>query len=263
MKERIITALVLIFLFLPILVIGGWPFQALVAIAAILTLAELLAMRNLKLLSAEGITASLAIVALIYLDQLQAFIPFLTGDFILLASLLILLVCLIFSKAVTNISDVLLVFFGISYFGNAFKTAFDLRELGLLIMIYILMTVWATDTFAYFIGMKFGRHKLAPHISPNKTIEGSLGGTLVALVIGVIVFQFLPVQMEYWRLIVLTLFISLSGQMGDLIESSIKRYYNVKDSGSILPGHGGLFDRLDSVIFVMNVVSLLMSINFI
>ncbi len=111
------------------------------------------------------------------------------------------------------------------------------------------------------IGRKLGRHKLAPHISPNKTWEGSIGGTLVATVIVGLYAYFYP-QGNYSLLttILLIVIVSVIGQFGDLVESALKRYYGVKDSGKILPGHGGILDRFDSLLLVLPALHLL---NFI
>lgn len=119
------------------------------------------------------------------------------------------------------------------------------------VMLAVLCT-WATDIGAYLIGTRFGRHKLAPRISPNKSVEGAVGGLgasmLVAVVLGV-VFA-LPLRM----LLLLGAVISVAGQVGDLLESVLKREANVKDSGKLIPGHGGILDRFDSLVVVVPIV---------
>lgn len=116
-----------------------------------------------------------------------------------------------------------------------------------------LLASFATDIGAYFVGRRFGKHRLAPGISPGKTVEGSLGGMLVSflalflytsLVRGVFPFGIL-------ELILFSLLLSLAAQLGDLTESMFKRYCGVKDSGNFLPGHGGLLDRIDSLLFTL------------
>ncbi len=108
------------------------------------------------------------------------------------------------------------------------------------------------------IGRKLGRNKLAPHVSPNKTWEGSIGGTVVATII-VGVFAYFYPQGNYSLLttVLLTIVLSVFGQLGDLVESALKRYYGVKDSGKILPGHGGILDRFDSLLLVLPALHLL------
>ncbi|MGI6678534.1 MAG: phosphatidate cytidylyltransferase [Dehalobacterium sp.] len=108
---------------------------------------------------------------------------------------------------------------------------------------------WTTDTGAYCCGRLFGRHKLSPTISPNKTVEGALGGTLLCLIVVYAAKGFFP-QIPLQVLITLGGVCSVAGQMGDLMESAIKRWVGVKDSGNIIPGHGGILDRFDSLTLV-------------
>ncbi|NEM04398.1 phosphatidate cytidylyltransferase, partial [Escherichia coli] len=120
---------------------------------------------------------------------------------------------------------------------------------GFLLILIVLATV-ISDTGAYLIGSFFGKHKLAPILSPNKTIEGSLGGVLASgflIFIIVSLFPFLPMTPVVGGFI--AIIIAIASQFGDLIESGMKREFNVKDTGTILPGHGGILDRFDSLIF--------------
>ena len=120
------------------------------------------------------------------------------------------------------------------------------------------MIVWITDSGAYLIGRKLGKHKLAPHVSPNKTWEGSIGGSLVSVIVVGLYLAFSPVKFAYGLpiMLLLTVVLSVGGQIGDLIESAFKRHYGVKDSGKILPGHGGILDRFDSLLFVLPLMHL-------
>ncbi|WKB34841.1 phosphatidate cytidylyltransferase [Terrilactibacillus sp. S3-3] len=150
-------------------------------------------------------------------------------------------------------------FFSAFYIGFAFFLLVHLRFEGLLLVFFIQIVIWSTDSGAYFVGRKWGKTKLAPHISPNKTIEGAIGAIIVALIIACL-FQLVihePLFSSWWLLGVITVVISVFGQLGDLAESAIKRYYQVKDSGKILPGHGGLFDRFDSLIFILPILYLI------
>ncbi len=124
----------------------------------------------------------------------------------------------------------------------------------LIVAVFIL--VWSNDTFAFLIGKNFGKHKLLERISPNKTIEGFVGGILGALFAGFVIFNLLenyrPMDAEtypLWIWIVMAIIVSVFGTIGDLIQSKFKRQAGVKDSGIIMPGHGGLYDRLDSIIY--------------
>jgi len=124
------------------------------------------------------------------------------------------------------------------------------------LIIFVFVLIWANDTFAYLIGKRFGKHKLLERISPKKTIEGFFGGMTGAIIAGLVIY-FLINQSEYmekpldklWVWIVLAVIIAIFGTIGDLIQSKIKRQAGVKDSGTIMPGHGGIYDRLDSIIY--------------
>ena len=123
------------------------------------------------------------------------------------------------------------------------------------IIIAVFVLMWANDTFAYLIGSKFGKHKLMPRVSPKKTVEGFFGGMLGALGVGFVAFKvienFVPVTENYelWVWACLAIIVSVFGTIGDLIQSRFKRQAGVKDSGIIMPGHGGMYDRLDSIIY--------------
>ena len=123
-----------------------------------------------------------------------------------------------------------------------------------------LLSAWLNDTFAYFVGRKFGKHKLAPNISPKKSVEGAIGGILfcdlTAVIIG-LVFKFLVMpdaNVNFWALILLGVIDAPVSILGDLSFSLIKRNYGIKDYGSIFPGHGGMLDRFDSIIFTAPVL---------
>lgn len=128
-------------------------------------------------------------------------------------------------------------------------------------VIAIFILIWANDTFAFVVGKSIGKHKLFERISPKKTIEGFLGGLIFAIIFSVLIakwFIFEPVLL--WTGI--SLVVSIFGTVGDLIESKFKRLAGVKDSGKIMPGHGGILDRLDSIIFVAPFVFLLYQILY-
>ncbi|MER2233940.1 MAG: phosphatidate cytidylyltransferase, partial [Leuconostoc mesenteroides] len=122
---------------------------------------------------------------------------------------------------------------------------------------------WITDSGAYMVGRAIGKNKLAPKISPNKTWEGSIGGSMVAIIVIpalFTIFHWLP-DYNFIELLAFTAILSIAGQLGDLIESGFKRHYGVKDSGNILPGHGGILDRFDSMLIVMPMMAVLGILN--
>lgn len=119
-------------------------------------------------------------------------------------------------------------------------------------MLFVL--IWSSDSFAYFAGRMFGKHKMAPTISPKKTWEGFAGGVVCTLILGYFIEQNMPELRGNW--IIMGLLVSVFAPLGDLVESQFKRTFGVKDSGNIIPGHGGVLDRLDSFIICAPVVYL-------
>lgn len=116
------------------------------------------------------------------------------------------------------------------------------------LIIGIFIMIWVSDSFAYLVGKSLGRHKLFPSVSPKKTIEGSLGGLVFTMLAAYLLSRYVPVlDTTQWMIMAITLVVM--GSFGDLIESKLKRAAGIKDSGAILPGHGGMLDRLDSLVF--------------
>ena len=141
--------------------------------------------------------------------------------------------------------------------------------------IYTLLAVWAGDIFAYFVGKSLGRHRMSPEISPKKTWEGAVASIVASVIIGTLWIQHAPAissallrmglidrrdgmfgleQPQLWPIILLSAVVNLAAQLGDLVESLIKRGAGVKDSGTLLPGHGGMLDRIDAMLFAVPVV---------
>ncbi|NQT09874.1 MAG: phosphatidate cytidylyltransferase [Desulfobacteraceae bacterium] len=120
---------------------------------------------------------------------------------------------------------------------------------GIAWIFFLLTLVFAGDTGAFYVGRLFGRHKLCPAVSPGKTIEGAIGGLAATLGAGLIFMNYFLKSFPLWPGILFFLSIGVIGQLGDLFESELKRYAGVKDSGSILPGHGGILDRIDALLF--------------
>jgi phosphatidate cytidylyltransferase len=155
------------------------------------------------------------------------------------------------SKALPRAS---LLIVGVVYVFGSWKCAIPLRELNPHWLMYGLMLNWVGDTGAYFVGRKLGRHKLAPRVSPNKSWEGAFASVIVsALVGGVYLLRFIP-GITVPHALAITILANLAGQVGDLAESAMKRGAGVKDSGTILPGHGGFLDRVDSTLFALPVI---------
>ena len=155
----------------------------------------------------------------------------------------------------TNVQDIAVTFFGICYI-PLFLMYLPLlmgSENGKILIWFVIIAAWGTDIFAYIIGKKLGKHKFSK-ISPNKSIEGCIGGTLGAIIIALIytfcINACLKMNINYLFITVITLLLSVVGQLGDFSASSIKRYVGIKDFSNLLPGHGGMLDRIDSLIFI-------------
>ncbi|XMB85646.1 phosphatidate cytidylyltransferase [Mycoplasmatota bacterium WC44] len=141
------------------------------------------------------------------------------------------------------------------YIGFGVGSIVVLKTIDTRVLVYLAIVIATTDTFAYIFGVNFGKHKLAPTISPKKSIEGSVAGVIFATVFGALYIYFSGMLTEFPNILVniyiaviLTIIVSIVGQIGDLFASKVKRTYNVKDFGTIFPGHGGVLDRFDSLI---------------
>jgi phosphatidate cytidylyltransferase len=145
---------------------------------------------------------------------------------------------------------------GIIYIGWMLSHFVALRGLehGREWVLFALFVTFASDSAAYFIGRSFGRHPLAPDISPRKTREGAVGGVIGAVIAGLLLVLILDLPISYGAAALLAIAVSVFGQIGDLFESLFKRNMGVKDSGNAMPGHGGFLDRIDSVVFAGAVV---------
>ncbi|MBC2575841.1 phosphatidate cytidylyltransferase [Peptostreptococcus canis] len=163
-------------------------------------------------------------------------------------------------KQKRNVIDVSITFSGIFYVCFCFNyiiMTIDNINKGHIYVWLIFIIAFATDIFAYFVGKNYGKHKLIPDISPKKTIEGSIGGILGSVAFCVLFG--LIFRLPFGSMVLLSFVGSVIAQMGDLIASSIKRYVGIKDYGKIIPGHGGVLDRFDSVILVAPYVYLVLT----
>ena len=143
---------------------------------------------------------------------------------------------------------------GVVYVFGCWKCARPLREANAHWLMYGLMLNWVGDIGAYYVGRPFGRHKLAPRVSPKKSWEGSVASVITSALVGTLyLYRFVP-AVPLWHAAGLTVLANVAGQLGDLAESAMKRGAKVKDSGSMLPGHGGFLDRVDSTLFALPVI---------
>ncbi|ETT85890.1 phosphatidate cytidylyltransferase [Viridibacillus sp. FSL R5-0477] len=254
MKQRIITGVIAAALFIPFVVLGGLPFSLLVYAMAAVGLYEILRMKGISLFSVQGILTLLTMFILLMPNDWEAKVLEVTSyskmEFLFLGAILLLIYTVLIKNKFTY-DEVGFVIISVLYVGMGFHYLIETRMEGLEYVIYALVIVWTTDSGAYFVGRKLGKNKLWPEISPNKTIEGFVGGIVTAIVFAILFQLIVGIETTYVTLIIVTVIASIFGQLGDLVESAIKRHYDVKDSGKILPGHGGILDRFDSLLFVL------------
>lgn len=257
MKQRIITAIIAGAVFLPIVIYGGLPFVIFVYLLAAVGLYEALRMKGFSLTSIPGFLSFLLILVLLVPSAWMPAEPMLSKVEILLLIALLLLTYTVLSKNKFTFDDVGFMLISTIYVGMGFYFLIEVREISLAYVFFALIVIWVTDSGAYFIGKALGKNKLWPEISPNKTVEGSVGGVICAIVVAVI-FQFtVGFEHSLFITILIASILSVVGQIGDLAESALKRHYQVKDSGSLLPGHGGILDRFDSLLFVLPLLHIL------
>jgi phosphatidate cytidylyltransferase len=224
-------------------------FTGLVALAGCVSLLELYRLcfetSSRRLAVVIGLLGCLALI-------LGAHEPALVQTGLLIAVLSVLSIpVLVQAPLIESVRDGALVLTGMLYIGLTLSYLVGIRLLpqGELLLFFLLLVTWAADTAAYYVGTLCGRRALAPRISPKKTVEGLIGGLIGATIVAYAArWSFLP---EFSKLdaLVLAACLTLAGLWGDLVESAIKRSVGVKDSGALLPGHGGMLDRLDSLLF--------------
>ena len=214
-------------------------------------------MANIDTKSLPSIATYIGTLSIVYYHMIASYIPEQLSDGIIpvFAVLLLLISTVIvpgfnFTKA--GISALTM-----GYVGVGSQAAIIIRQEDLAIFVFILLVIVSTDIGAYFIGSKIGKRKLAPLLSPNKSVEGSIGGIVLALLTTSIYLNFITLPYSYIIMLLIAIILSITGQFGDLLESAFKRHFGVKDSGTILPGHGGILDRFDSILFTLSMALIL------
>lgn len=261
MKQRIITAVVAFFVLLPVLIFSdAFIFPLGLAVCAVLSVWEMFAcvgLKNAWLFTAPMYVLGAAFPFLIrYLPDRDLLAPIAICAAVVWT--LYAFTVLIFSHGKYPLEAVFVASFSLFYIFigfNAILFIHDCEPGGKYLYYICFLGAWITDIFAYFCGRAFGKHKLIPDVSPKKTVEGSIGGTvfciLVMVIFGFVVEKLVPeISANLLIFAVAGVLIAVVSQIGDLSMSVIKRKYGVKDYGFIFPGHGGVLDRFDSVIAV-------------
>ena len=253
--KRVSTALIGFPIVAGLLIFGNkYVIDALFAVVSLFALYEYNHALKLKAKPVQWIGyVACILIAFIHIIPIQHLITII--GILIPSTVLILFLHVIISNMKINIVDIALTLFGICYIVLflLFLPILMGRENGKLLVWYIIFAAWGTDVFAYFVGKKFGKHKFSP-VSPKKSIEGCVGGAFGALVLFVLYTIFLNVHhdmgINYCLIAVIAVLLSLIGQVGDFSASTIKRYVGIKDYSNLFPGHGGMLDRIDSVIFI-------------
>ncbi|MHC8518188.1 phosphatidate cytidylyltransferase [Weissella confusa] len=259
MKTRVITAIVALAIFLPILYVGGIWIQVAASVLAVIAAAEVVLMRKTLLVDFGAILTMVGALVMTLpvglWDAIQAPVVLHRSSLLYIFVILMLLHTVI-AKNKFSFEDAGVFTLTMMYVGMGFGMMVAARNAGLDTLMFAFLIVWLTDSGAYMIGRKLGKHKLTK-ISPNKTWEGSIGGTVVAVIAAAVYTYFFPQGYSWPVMIIISIVLSVAGQFGDLIESGLKRFYKVKDSGNVLPGHGGILDRFDSMLIVLPLMYLI------
>lgn len=256
MKQRTISAIVALIIVIPIIIIGGDIFNLAVYIIALLGLKELLDIKESKKEIPLFIKLiSITFFTVIILSNFDSSILTLSMDYRIISGMFLAFLTptvLYHDRDKYSINDAFYLIGGIFFLAISMVLLINIRQSSLNVLIYLILITTITDTFAYITGMLIGKHKLLESISPKKTWEGTIGGTIFGTFVSTVFYvTVINPDMNLIKIIAITLFLSIIGQFGDLVFSAIKRYFNKKDFSNIMPGHGGILDRLDSTIFVL------------
>lgn len=249
MKKRIISALVALVISLPIIYNGGPLFYIFSILLSLIGLREIL-----NLITKDDFIKAISYLCFILIIGSNlfkdSFIDILNPNLICIIFLIYMISMLLKYKKL-NIKDAFYNMAIVIFLATAFSNLIITRNMGLNYLIYILILPFCNDIFAHLFGSKFGKHKINS-ISPNKSWEGCFFGLFFGTLISTLFYlQFINTEINILLLFLVNIFLSIISQLGDLFFSHIKRNYNIKDFSNLMPGHGGVLDRLDSVIFVV------------
>jgi len=260
MKKRSISAFFIVLILTISIAYGKWLFALLMGLCSVLGLYEFMGVKNIRKKKKLDFINLISYISLLLITLNNTFFSIDLTSLLMFSILGLTIPIIIYNNNEKyNINDCLYLISSIFILGIAFNSLILFREENINLCIYIFLISFMTDTYAYIGGMLIGKHKLTS-ISPKKTIEGSLVGTLMATVIGSCFYNMLINDLSFISIIFVSLLLSIISQFGDLFFSVVKRYYDKKDFSNLIPGHGGILDRLDSVIFVTLLLQFLINI---
>lgn len=264
MKKRILSAAIILAIVILLLIVGSWPFALGVGCVAILAFKEVIDLmeKEKKLPTLIKLLALISLLYIIFYNTSDLFKTFNASYQTFALLLLFLLTPSVFvKKGQYTTKDAFYLIGWIVLLGMFFNSLLVIVNNNLNLLIYLILITALNDTFALFFGMLIGKHKLLKDVSPKKTIEGSIGGLAIGSFVGIMFYiNVINPTISLSRLIIGTIALSVVGQIGDLLFSKIKREHKVKDFSNLIPEHGGVLDRLDSLIFVLIAFLLLFQI---
>lgn len=254
MKQRIISAIFIVLLSIPIIWLGNHIFRFSCGILACLALKELVDLKeHHKKIPHTVFFLSVLLLMLFLLAGVNQDFFYLELNFncAALLFLLLFLPCIFYKEENYSAHEAMYLFGSILFLALFFNSLIFIRSFNVWLLVYLIFIAIFTDTFAYLIGSRIGKHKCSPTISPNKTWEGSIGGSILGVALASIFYMFMIGDMGVIKIIFISTLLSIIGQFGDLLFSKIKRENKIKDFSNIIPGHGGILDRFDSLIFIV------------
>lgn len=253
---RLGSGIVLVAVTIALMIVGGFPLFWVITAISLIGLFELY--RAVKMeKSFPGVIGYISsiILDILVLDDLYEYLLLW-----LIITLIVMMACYVIAYPAYHSGQMTMLFFGLIYVTLMMAFVFKVRYLegGILTVWLIFVASWGSDTCAYCVGKLIGKHKLPSKLSPNKTIEGCLGGIIGAALIGFLfALAFYDNNMYWWQFALIGGVGSVISQIGDLTASAIKRNNDIKDYGKLIPGHGGILDRFDSIIFTAPLVYIL------